>query len=259
MVAGYFDAEDFYGPLELYHKYETQDPKHLVRLVIGPWYHGEWSRSPDGRLLGRIDFGENTSRWFRDQVQAPWFAHWLKGKARPTCRPCWPSEPARIAGSDTMRGRRGRRSRNANSICAPMARCLPSRRPARIATRGDHDDYVSDPAKPVPYFPRPITDDDWAEWQMADQRFVDGRPDVLTYESEPLKEDITVSGDPVAHLFAATSGSDADWVVKLIDVYPEDYAQDPTCKAFSSWSPARCFARATATASRSPKRWCPAR
>ena len=79
MVAGYFDAEDFYGPLELYKKYETRDPKHLVRLVMGPWYHGEWSRSPDGRLLGKVDFGENTSRWFRDHVQAPWFAHWLKG------------------------------------------------------------------------------------------------------------------------------------------------------------------------------------
>ena len=97
---------------------------------------------------------------------------------------------------------------------------------------GDHDDYISDPAKPVPYFPRPITDDDWAEWQVADQRFVDGRPDVLTYETEPLTEDITVSGDPVAHLFAATSGSDADWVVKLIDVYPETFPQDPTMKGF---------------------------
>ena len=80
MVAGYFDAEDFYGPLELYHKYETQDPKHLVRLVIGPWYHGEWSRSPDGRTIGAIDFGQDTSRWYRDNVQARWFAHWLKGQ-----------------------------------------------------------------------------------------------------------------------------------------------------------------------------------
>jgi putative CocE/NonD family hydrolase len=97
---------------------------------------------------------------------------------------------------------------------------------------GDHDDYVSDPAKPVPYHPRPVTDDDWAEWQMADQRFVDGRPDVLSYESEPLKQDITVSGDPVAHLFAATTGSDSDWVVKLIDVYPEDYAPDPSMRGF---------------------------
>jgi hypothetical protein len=111
----------------------------------------------------------------------------------------------------------------------------PAGAPAEAAIESgarDHDDYVSDPAKPVPYFPRPITDDDWAEWQVADQRFVDGRPDVLTYESEPLKEDITVSGDPVAHLFAATSGSDSDWIVKLIDVYPEDYALDPTMKGF---------------------------
>jgi hypothetical protein len=95
-----------------------------------------------------------------------------------------------------------------------------------------HDDYVSDPAKPVPYFPRPITDDYWAEWQIADQRFVDGRPDVLTYESEPLKADITVSGDPVAHLFASTSGSDSDWVVKLIDVYPEDPSLDAGVRGY---------------------------
>jgi putative CocE/NonD family hydrolase len=84
-----------------------------------------------------------------------------------------------------------------------------------------HDEYVSDPARPVPYYPRPITADSWAEWQIADQRFVDGRPDVLTYETEPLGSDITLAGDPVANLFAATSGSDSDWVVKLIDVFPE--------------------------------------
>jgi len=83
----------------------------------------------------------------------------------------------------------------------------------------------------VPYLPRPITADYWAEWQLADQRFVDGRPDVLTYESEPLTEDLTVSGDPVAHLYAATTGSDADWVVKLIDVFPES-ASDASLRGF---------------------------
>jgi hypothetical protein len=238
MVAGYFDAEDFYGPLELYRKYEAQDPKHLVRLVMGPWYHGEWSRSPDGRLLGKVDFGGNTSRWFRDHVQAPWFAHWLKGKASPDL----PAVLAFRTGEnrweryDAWPPRQMVEERQlylrANGVLSFEA---PAGAPAEAAIESgarDHDDYVSDPAKPVPYFPRPITDDDWAEWQVADQRFVDGRPDVLTYESEPLKEDITVSGDPVAHLFAATSGSDSDWIVKLIDVYPEDYALDPTMKGF---------------------------
>jgi putative CocE/NonD family hydrolase len=235
MVAGYFDAEDFYGPLELYKKYETQDPKHLVRLIMGPWYHGGWSRSPDGRLLGRIDFGQDTSRWYRDQVQARWFAHWLKGKASPDLPPvlafrtgenrwerydAWPP-PQMIEDRQLYLRANGTLSFEA-----------PAENGVGDHGVGDHDDYVSDPAKPVPYHPRPITGDEWAEWQVADQRFVDGRPDVLSYASEPLKQDITISGDPVAHLFAATTGSDSDWVVKLIDVYPEDYAPDPSMRGF---------------------------
>jgi uncharacterized protein len=229
MVVGYFDAEDFYGPLELYQRYEREDPKHLVRLVMGPWYHGSWSRSPDGRRVGKIDSGQDTSRWFRDQVQAPWFAYWLKGKGSLDLPPVlafrtgenrwerydsWPPQP-RTERQLYLR---------ANGVL--------SFDPPSGSDSGEHDDYVSDPAKPVPYYPRPITDDDWPTWEVADQRFVDGRPDVLTYESEPLKEDLTVSGDPVAHLFAATSGSDSDWVVKLIDVYPENYEPDPGMRGF---------------------------
>jgi uncharacterized protein len=230
MVAGYFDAEDFYGPLKLYQKFETQDPQHLVRLVIGPWYHGGWSRSPDGRLLGQIDFGEDTARWYRNQVQAPWFAHWLKGKASPDLPPvlAFRTGTNRWERYDSWPPRQAIEDRQLYLRANGM---LSFEAPADNGT-GDHDDYVSDPAKPVPYHPRPITDDDWAEWQMADQRFVDGRPDVLSYESEPLKQDITVSGDPVAHLFAATTGSDSDWVIKLIDVYPEDYAPDPSMRGF---------------------------
>jgi uncharacterized protein len=228
MVAGYFDAEDFYGPLELYKKFETMDPKHLVRLVMGPWYHGGWSRSPDGRLLGQIDFAEDTSRWYRDQVQARWFAHWLKDKPSPELPPvlAFRTGTNRWESYDTWPPRQMIEQR---SLYLGANGTLSFEAPTG---NGDHDDYVSDPAKPVPYHPRPITDDDWAEWQIADQRFVDGRPDVLSYESEPLKQDITVSGDPVAHLYAATSGSDSDWVVKLIDVYPEDYAPDPSMRGF---------------------------
>jgi uncharacterized protein len=239
MVAGYFDAEDFYGPLELYKKYEAQDPKHLVRLVMGPWYHGEWSRSPDGRSIGLLDFGQDTSRWFRDNVQARWFAFWLKGGASADLPPvlafrtgenrwerydAWPP-PRGIETRELFLHAGGLLSFDAPAPTAPTAA-------AGSSGAGDHDDYVSDPAKPVPFYPRPITGDTWAEWQAADQRFVDRRPDVLTYESAPLQNDITVSGDPVAHLFAATTGSDSDWVVKLIDVYPEDSTIDPTLRGF---------------------------
>ena len=230
MVADYFDAEDFYGPLELYKKFETQDPKHLVRLVMGPWYHGGWSRSPDGRMLGQIDFGQDTSRWYRSQVQARWFAHWLKDGPSPELPPvlAFRTGENRWESYDSWPPRHMIEERqlylHANgtlSFEAPVENDV-----------ADHDDYVSDPAKPAPYHPRPITGDEWAEWQVADQRFVDGRPDVLSYESEPLTQDITVSGDPIAHLFAATPGSDSDWVVKLIDVYPENYATDPAMRGF---------------------------
>jgi uncharacterized protein len=235
MVAGYFDAEDYYGPLELYHKYETQDPKHLVRLVIGPWYHGEWSRSPDGRTIGAIDFGQDTSRWYRDQVQAPWFAHWLKVRDSPDLPPvlAFRTGENRWEPYQAWPPREGIEERKlylaaGGKLTFEAPSSKDSSTPGDSSASRDagrHDDYVSDPAKPVPYLPRPITGDYWAEWQLADQRFVDGRPDVLTYESEPLTEDLTVSGDPVAHLFAATTGSDADWVVKLIDVFPESASE----------------------------------
>jgi uncharacterized protein len=227
MVAGYFDAEDYYGPLELYHKYETQDPKHLVRLVIGPWYHGEWSRSPDGRTIGAIDFGRDTSRWYRDHVQAPWFAHWLKKRESPDLPPvlAFRTGENRWEPYEVWPPREGILEQKLYLAADGKLSFEPPNSGDSSASRdsSQHDDYVSDPAKPVPYLPRPITDDYWAEWQVADQRFVDGRPDVLTYESEPLSEDLTVSGDPIAHLYAATTGSDADWVVKLIDVYPESW------------------------------------
>ena len=236
MVAGYFDAEDFYGPLELYGKYETQDPKHRVHLVMGPWYHGEWSRSPDGRSIGELDFGQDTSRWYRDNVQVRWFAYWLKGRGSLDLPPvlAFRTGENRWERYDAWPPRRGIQERE---LYLRAGGLLSFDAPAKSGPpagsgEGDHDDYISDPAKPVPYYPRPITDDTWAEWQVADQRFVDGRPDVLTYESAPLKEDITVSGDPVAHLFAATTGSDGDWVVKLIDVYPEDTALDPNLRGF---------------------------
>jgi putative CocE/NonD family hydrolase len=230
IVAGYFDAEDFYGPLALYHQYETRDPKHLVRLIMGPWYHGEWSRSADGRTIGPIDFGADTSRWFRDNVQARWFGYWLKGEGSLDFPPVmafrtgenrWERYDAWPPKNDVEERPLYLRAGGSLSFEAPTE-----------GGADQHDDYVSDPAKPVPYFPRPITEDYWAEWQVADQRFVDGRPDVLTYESAPLKGDLTVSGDPIAHLFASTTGSDGDWVVKLIDVYPEGRAVEEPVRGY---------------------------
>ena len=216
-VGGWFDAEDFYGTIETYKAYEKKDSKGLNNLVVGPWYHGGWSFS-DGRTLGAVDFGSETAKWFRENIEGPWFAHWLKG-AKPVALPevlafrtgvnHWEHYDSWPLKTGIKQTKLYLQAHGGLSFSAPAGAAAA------------HDDYVSDPSKPVPFYPRPITENGWPEWQLADQRFVDGRPDVLTYQTDPLKQDLTITGEPVAHLLAATTGSDSDWVVKLIDVYPD--------------------------------------
>jgi putative CocE/NonD family hydrolase len=216
-VGGWFDAEDHYGAVEGYKKYEQGDTHGLNSLVMGPWYHGGWHTSA-GRTLGAVDFGDDTATWFREHVEAPFFAHWLKGAPE-------------VELPEVLSFRTGANAWQHYDAWPPKTGIKETRLYLHAggllsfdpptAADGAHDEYESDPSKPVPYAPRPITDNGWPEWQMHDQRFVDGRPDVLTYQTAPLKEDVTITGEPMAHLFAATTGSDADWVVKLIDVYPD--------------------------------------
>jgi hypothetical protein len=216
-IAGWFDAEDHFGAIETYKQYEKGDSQGLNNLVVGPWYHGGWSFS-EGRTLGSLDFDSNTAEWYRNNVEAPWFAHWLKGGA-PVDLP------------EVLAFRTGVNRWERYDTWPPTAGIKPTNLYLRAGgalsfeppTEGSdaRDQYVSDPAKPVPYAPRPITQNGWPEWQLADQRFVDGRPDVLTYQTGVLKADLTITGEPIAHLLAATTGSDSDWVVKLIDVFPD--------------------------------------
>ena len=229
-VLGWYDAEDFYGPLKVYKKYEQTDEQGINYLVIGPWYHGGWTFSPDGRRLGAIDFESNTSEWFRDNIHAPWFAHWLKDKgeldlpevtAFRTGENIWEEYEAWPPATGIE---------ERNLYLHPGGRLAFA--PPSEAGSAARDDYVSDPDNPVPYRHRPITYDGWPEWQLEDQRLADGRPDVLTYVSEPLEEDLTFTGEPIAHLFAATTGSDSDWIVKLIDVYPQIYEPEPHMSGF---------------------------
>ena len=224
-VAGFWDQEDFYGPLRIYEALERFDTKHLNQVVVGPWNHGGWSQG-SGDRLGRIPFDSSTSKYFRDQVQSPWFAFHLKGKGRLDL------SEALVFETGTNRWRRWdawppRASTEDRPLYFGPEETLSFSKPA--ATGGDSafDAYVSDPAHPVPYRHRPIQatyfpgGSLWNSWLVEDQRFVDDRPDVLSFESAPLESDLTIAGEVVAHLFAATSGSDADWVVKLIDVFPE--------------------------------------
>jgi uncharacterized protein len=216
-VGGWFDSEDHFGAVETYKKYEQGDLHALNNLVIGPWYHGGWTYSR-GQLLGAVDFGSDTAKWYRENVEAPWFARWLKDKGGidlpevlsfRTGANKWKRYDAWPPKTGIKEARLYLQSRNALSFVPPAQ------------SEDPYDQYISDPRKPIPYVPRPITFDGWSEWQMADQRFVDDRPDVLTYQTPPLSEAVTITGEPIAHLFASTSGSDADWVVKLIDVYPD--------------------------------------
>jgi len=225
-VAGWWDQEDFYGPIKIFDLLKQHDSKHYNYLAVGPWNHGGWGRSP-GRKLGNIDFGSDTGVYFRQSIQAPWFAYWLKGKG---------SLPAHVAqtfetGTDTWK------SWDAWPPSEATQRKLYFHADGKLSFDApqeagvEFDSYVSDPANPVPYRTRPIEEtysegSRWYTWLVEDQRFVQQRPDTLSWESEPLTEDVTIAGDIRAHLFASTTGTDSDWVVKLIDVYPQKYETD---------------------------------
>ena len=228
-VAGWWDQEDAYGPMKIYELLEKNDPKHLNYLVAGPWNHGGWATGP-GNSLGAIPFGSDTGAYFRQKIEAAWFAYWLKdqgslplkeallfqtGSDQWTKFDAWP--PKEATQRELYFHEDGKLSFEAPQSGGSQA----------------FDSYVSDPAHPVPYRHRPVdmtypTDHrgGWPTWLVEDQRFVDNRPDVLTWQTETLTEDLTVAGKITAKLFASTTGSDSDWVVKLIDVYPENYAQD---------------------------------
>jgi putative CocE/NonD family hydrolase len=226
-VAGWWDQEDFYGPLKIYDELEKHDTAHQNYLVVGPWNHGGWSRG-DGRKLGRVDFGSDTAAYYRKNILAAFLAHHLKGTGA-------------LDLPEALTFRTGVNQWVRNDVWPPKAgianRKLYLRSGGKLsfeappAEAGDtdaFDSYVSDPANPVPYRPRPVElSSGWPTWLLEDQRFVDHRPDVLSWSSDSLAADVTVSGKVAAHLFASTTGSDSDWVVKLIDVYPDQYAPEP--------------------------------
>ncbi|MCU0228074.1 MAG: CocE/NonD family hydrolase [Bryobacterales bacterium] len=217
-VGGWFDAENLYGALEVYRSTERQSAGAWNKLVMGPWDHGQWARE-DGLKLGDVSFGAKTSLFYREHIEFPFFMHYLKGADAPDLPEAYLFET----------GRNLWRRFDQWPPASAQPRKLyfhPNGKLSLQAPTGNgpdgYDEYVSDPAKPVPHIGK-IQVTLSREHMVADQRFASTRPDVLVYQTDVLEDDLTIAGPITADLFVSTTGTDSDWVVKLIDVYPEDY------------------------------------
>ncbi len=223
-VAGFWDQEDPWGPWQIFRHAEEHDPDHTNFIVAGPWFHGQWAGGK-GEGIGIVPFGgHETAREFRENIEAPFFRYYLHGKGE---KPAWQASTFQ-SGSNTWHTYAVWPPKDAQqtNLYLHADGTLSFTAPTASGGSGLYREYVSDPSNPVPYRQRPISPTypggDWRTWEVADQRFVDHRPDVLSFVSAPLDHDIAVTGPLAADLFASTSGSDSDFVVKLIDVYPDD-------------------------------------
>jgi len=227
-VGGWFDAENLFGALQVFQTVGRQSPATDSRLVMGPWFHGGWERSP-GDQLGPVQFGAPTYEWFQAEVLLPFFLHHLKGAkdpglARATVFETGANRWHRLAAWPPAAAKLQKLYLQPNghlSLTPPSA-------------DGGADAFISDPAKPVPFIEQ-VAIGMPKEYMTADQRFAGRRTDVLVYQTEPLKEDLTLAGPLRPELFVATTGTDADWVVKLIDVYPDDFKNPDFKPSGSPW------------------------
>ena len=223
-VGGWFDAEDLYGPLHVYSATEAQSPGTYNTLVMGPWAHGDWHRG-DAERLGNVAFHQKTGRFYRDKIELPFLKHFLKDAEDPGLPEAYMFE----TGTNQWRkyNRWPPQNTTAKTLYFHRNGHLSFDPPVDTAAEDPFDEYVSDPAKPVPFIPN-IAIGMTREHMLDDQRFASTRPDVLVYATEPLAEDLTIAGPIVPRLFVSTTGTDADWVVKLIDVYAGDFPRpDP--------------------------------
>ena len=215
-VGGWFDAEDLYGPLKIYRAVERNNPGVFNILVMGPWPHGGWNRI-DGDKLGSVHFGDKHSLFFREQIQLPFFNYYLKGKGALNL----PEAYAFETGTNQWRtfDQWPPREIEQRQLYFHEAGRLSFESPV---TQDDaYDEYVSDPAKPVP-FTEDVATGMTRNYMTDDQRFAARRNDVLAYQTAVLDEDITLAGPILADLWVSTSGTAGDWIVKLIDVFPDD-------------------------------------
>ena len=216
-VGGLFDAEDAFGAQNLYKAIETKS-KNNNKLVLGPWYHGQWA-STDGTHLGNVQFAGNTSEWFGKNVEVPFFNYYLKGKGDAS-----QIAEATVFFSGENQWHQFEQWPPSSITMKPVY--LQASQQLSFTTgnpsKNGYDSYISDPAKPVPYTGE-IHPYRTREYMDDDQRFAAARPDVLVYKTEPLDKDITLAGPLVADLMVSLSSTDADFVVKLIDVFPDNF------------------------------------
>src|SRR5208282_578996 len=234
LVHSLWDQEDIYGAPAVYKALKPKDTNNdKVFLVLGPWHHGQ--EIEGAYSLGPIKFGSDTGTYFRQHILGPFLAQYLKdGAPKADIAPVtafetgtnvWRRLPAWPAGC--------------TGGCTPkptplyLSASLKLTMNAPGSSDAPFDEYISDPAKPVPFRARPsqpmgyTTELTWSQWLVDDQREASGRPDVLVYTTDVLTTPVKISGQPIANIVASTSGSDSDWVVKLIDVYPDEVASQP--------------------------------
>ena len=217
-VGGWYDSEDLYGPLNIYKSIEEKNKKNNSNLVMGPWSHGGWSRS-DGKSFGDFEFGQSTSEYYNKNILLPFFNYYLKGEGNLDLPEVtnfrtgsniwvnydnWPVTEAEIN----------------NLFLAPNGKLTNTKPDSKEEV---FDEYISDPNKPVPYTGKFYDSKTYyyRTYMNEDQRFAAARPDVLVYETDILEEDLTIAGPIDANLFVSTTGTDSDWIVKVIDVYPD--------------------------------------
>ena len=214
-VGGWFDAEDLYGPLNIYRTAEKRKVGGYNGLVMGPWSHGLWARG-QGECLGNICFGADTSEFYREFIEFPFFSRYLKDRETPELPEAWMFETGR---NEWRKFEQWPPAGESKSLYLSEGLSLEFNPPQN--TIPDWDEYINDPAKPVP-FTEEIDPGMTKAYMTDDQRFAARRPDVLAFSTPALEEDVTLGGSLLADLWVSTSGSSADWVVKLIDVFPGD-------------------------------------
>ncbi len=218
-VGGWFDAENLFGALETYKAVEANSPGASNSIVMGPWLHGGWSKS-DGDGLGDIRFGSKTGAYYRETIEFPFFQFHLKGKGDGKFPEAWMFE----TGTNQWRKYDTWPPKNAKpkTLSFHPNGKLSLDGPPNSSAAGEYDEYISDPAKPVPFIDKTVIGMA-AEYMVSDQRFASRRTDVLTFTTDVLTADTTLVGKIGAELHVSTTGTDSDWIVKLIDVYPDDF------------------------------------